>query len=288
MSSRRFEPRWDIEQFDLLTVSYGTAIAEAYLRWHPERVRRAVLDAPIGLGVPWADRVDAVGSLSAILADEMAAACETDRCAAVLEGVAADQTYETLRAAVLAAEPSVGSGNLRLTPVMLDQATLLALHSEDHWHGWASAIDEALAGDGSLLWNAGERTYLDVDRQVYYRSLCADIDRPSDASGYAGGQDPLLFTYASELTPCELPDRCAAAAPCGRGRASPRHPDICLDAGPTRAGADADWRTVPIGAWSLLRQQPHRSHELRKRRVPPINADLLGVVGAKGFEPSTS
>jgi hypothetical protein len=103
---------------------------------------------------------------------------------------------------VLAAEPSVGSGNLRLTPVMLDQATLLALHSEDHWSGWASAIDEALAGDGSSLWNAGARTYLDVDRQVYYRSLCADIDRPSDASGYAGGQDPLFFTYASELTPC--------------------------------------------------------------------------------------
>lgn len=191
-----------IEQFDLLTMSYGTAIAEAYLHWHPERVRRAVLDAPIGLGIPWADRVDAVGSVSAILADELAAACETDRCAAVLEDVAADQAYETLRAAVLAAEPSVGSGNLRLTPVMLDQATLLALHSEDHWNGWVSAIDEALAGDGSLLWDAGARTYLDLDRQVYYRSLCADIDRPSDASGYAGGQDPLLFTYASELTPC--------------------------------------------------------------------------------------
>jgi hypothetical protein len=85
---------------------------------------------------------------------------------------------------------------------MLDQATLLALHSVDYWPGWATAIDEGLTGDGSALWRGGERTYLDLDRQIYYRSLCADFDRPGDASGYSGGQDPLVFTYASDLAPC--------------------------------------------------------------------------------------
>lgn len=190
------------DQFDILSISYGTAIAEAYLRWHPEHVRRAVLDAPIGLGVNWADRVAAVGSVSATLADEMAAACDTNQCASAMAGVAPDQSYETLRSAVLAVNPVVGSGNLQLSPVMLDQATLLAIHNAEYWPGWATAIDEGLAGDGSALWNAGQHAYLDLDRQIYYRSLCADLDRPSDAADYSGGQDPLVFTYASDLTPC--------------------------------------------------------------------------------------
>ncbi|MDL2335088.1 MAG: alpha/beta fold hydrolase [Chloroflexota bacterium] len=191
-----------IDQFDILSISYGTAIAEAYLRWHPEHVRRAVLDAPIGLGLKWADRIAAVGSVSSTLADEMASACDTDRCAAELNGVAPDQSYETLRAAVLAEHPSVGSGNLELSPVVLDQATLLAIHGRDYWPGWATAIDEGLNGDGSALWNAGQHIYLDLDRQIYYRSLCGDLDRPSDAADYNGGPDPLVFAYASDLAPC--------------------------------------------------------------------------------------
>lgn len=191
-----------IEQFDLLTISYGTAIAEAYMRWHPEHVRRAVLDAPIGLGVRWRDRIEAVGSVSSLLADAMAVACVTDRCKTALSGVADDQAYETLRAAVLAANPTVGSGSLQLTPVMLDQATLLAIHSAAYWPGWAIAVDEGLGGDGSLLWQGAEHSYLDLDRQIYYRSLCADLDHPTDSSDFGEEQEPLAFTYASDLTPC--------------------------------------------------------------------------------------
>lgn len=96
----------------------------------------------------------------------------------------------------------VGSGNVTLTPVMLDQTTTLALHSEDYWRGYATAVDEAPAGDGTSLWRIAERLYLDLDRQVFYRSMCADIDRPSVPEQFVLGHDPLLFSYTSELAPC--------------------------------------------------------------------------------------
>lgn len=191
-----------VERFDLLTHSYGSAIAEAYLSMHPDRVRRAVLDAPIGLQVPWLARVDAVAPVLQDGADRLARSCSTSSCVAVLRDVPQDQSYEALREAVLAKRPMVGSGNVTLTPVMLDQTTTLALHSADYWRGYATAIDEALAGDGTSLWRIAERLYLDLDRQVFYRSMCADIDRPSVPEEFVVGHDPLLFSYTSEFAPC--------------------------------------------------------------------------------------
>lgn len=190
------------DRFDMLAISYGTAIAEAYLHMHPERVRHAVLDGPLALEVSWPNRLTAVGPVLGRLADELARSCRTDACQSVLSEAGAGGSYDALRAAVLAEDRPVGSGTLLLRPVMFDQATALALRGRDYWPGWATAVDEALAGDGTLMWRIGERLLEDLDRDNFYWSLCADIDRPLDAAGYAGGPHPLLFAYASELAPC--------------------------------------------------------------------------------------
>jgi pimeloyl-ACP methyl ester carboxylesterase len=191
-----------IEQLSMLTLSYGTAIAEAYIRIHPDRVERAVLDAPIGLDIAWSDRVAAVNDVIRAGANELARQCTSERCRAVLGGIPASESYGALRRAILAAHPSVGSGSVVLTPVMLDEATLLTLHTDELWNGWADAADAALGGDATALWRIGERLYLDIDRSAFYRSICADIDRPSTAAGYTIGTDPLLFAFTSELAPC--------------------------------------------------------------------------------------
>lgn len=191
-----------VDRFDFLTFSYGTAIAEAYLHDHPEYVRRAVLDAPVGLDVPWEVRLQAVRRVLGESADQLARSCGTDACKKILRNVSPDMSYEALREAVVRRKPSVGSGKLTLTPVMFDQAAELALRNEGNWIGFGSAVDEALAGDGGAIWRVAERMYLDLDRSVFYQSLCADIDRPTEPSSYVVGVDPLAFAYGSELAPC--------------------------------------------------------------------------------------
>lgn len=191
-----------LDRVDLLTFSYGTAIAEAYLHVHPDRVRRAVLDAPVALDVPWPSRLRLAGTTLRDEADRLARSCATDACESVLADTGSGGAYAAIRAAVLQRDPKVGSGSLTLTPVMFDQAAELALRSEANWEGFATGVDQALKGDGSSLWRVAERLYLDLDRSVFYQSLCADIDRPQDPAAYVLDTGPIEFAFGSELAPC--------------------------------------------------------------------------------------
>jgi len=192
-----------IDRFDMLTVSYGTAIAEAYLHSHPAHVRRAVLDAPVALQASWLNRVAAVKPVLRDGADRLARSCSTSACLDVLGAIPEAGSYLALRDAVLAQEREVGDSGLTLTPVMVDQATEVALRDEQSSIEWVDGVDAALGGDGGPLWRLAERLYVDVDLGAYYLSLCADIHRPDHARDYAGPDDePLLFAYASGLAPC--------------------------------------------------------------------------------------
>ncbi len=190
-----------VEQVDLLMLSYGTAIGEAYLRAQPDRVRRAALDAPIAMEVPWGDRASALDDVIRAAADELAAACVARGCGAIGNG-GQPPDHRLLRAAVLARDPAVGGGNVTLTPVMLDQATLLAVRDPSAGDAYADAVEAALGGDGTALYAMGEKYFFDLDRTVFYRSICADIDRPSDARDYSIRGQELLSTWTSELAPC--------------------------------------------------------------------------------------
>ncbi len=215
-----------ISSFDFLGISYGTAIGEAYLRVYPGNVRRAVLDAPVGLEVPWRDRLEYVGPVLRAGANRLAMSCDVPECKEILDGQAVADAYTALREAVLAKRPQVGSGGITLTPIMFDQATELALRSQSYWPGYWQAVGEALNGDGSALWRVGERSYLDLDRQAFYWSICADIDRPSKAADFVPADtDPLTFAFASELAPCAgLP----AGVPRPRASADGGAPDVLI------------------------------------------------------------
>lgn len=191
-----------IDRFDMFTQSYGTAIAEAYLYSHREHVRRAVLDGPVALQAPWRSRLAAVQPVLLDGANRLALSCSAAACTAVLGDIPGDRSYVALREAILAEERPVGDSGLSLTAVMVDQATQVALGSRDSAAAWVDAIDHALAGEGGPLWRLGEMLTSEVDLQVFYRSLCADIHRPDDARDYAVADDPLLFAYSSALAPC--------------------------------------------------------------------------------------
>jgi pimeloyl-ACP methyl ester carboxylesterase len=244
-----------VEQVDLHMISYGTAIGEAYVRAHPDRVRRAAFDAPIAMEVPWGDRVSALDEVLRAAADELAAACVDGACGAIGNGGRLP-TYRLLREAVLARDPAVGGGDLRLTAVMLDQATLLALRDPSAADAYADAVEAALGGDGTPLYAMGEKYFFDLDRNVFYRSICADIDRPSDARDYAVRGQELLSTWTSELAPCSgfpyrsLPEPARGGDPDVLIVASTRDvltPASLLDSAPVLAGFGAICRTDQAG-----------------------------------------
>lgn len=247
-----------VQQFDILGVSYGTAVAEEYLRTHANSVRRAVLDGPLALEASWAARVQAVGQALSESADVLARGCVTDRClAATGDG---QPSFSRIRQALVNAAPPVGGGNTVLTATMIDQATLLALRSQDYWAPWAVAVDNALGGDGTDLWALGEKEYFDLDRAVFYRSICADINLPPDPASFGTSQFALLRTYTSGLAPCTgFPHRPLPPAPADlqaevlilASSHDPLTPFALLDSAPELRGFGAVCRTDVMGHTSL-------------------------------------
>ncbi len=251
-----------VESVDLLTQSYGTAIAEAYLRMYPERVGRAVLDAPFGLEVGWLERAEAVSNVLRQSVGELARSCTTAACVEAQRGADGPAAYDALRRIILDRPPAVGSGSLGLTPVMLDQATLLALRHERHWPGYAAAVDEALAGDGTALYRIAERLFLDLDWAVFYRSICADMDRPARAADYLLGRGPLLFAYTSELAPCAGFPR---GEPRPAGELPAAQPEVLLVASPRDILAPAamiatDQSLMRLGALCITHVNGHTGY----------------------------
>jgi pimeloyl-ACP methyl ester carboxylesterase len=213
-----------VETVDLLTHSYGTAVAEVYLRTHSSKVRRAVLDGPISLEASWNDRVTSVDSTMDLVEREMFGRCGKGSCSEALQAILDSGTgYEGVRTAIMVTPPSVGSGSLELSGTMLDQATLLAMRSERNWEGYLRAVDAALQGDGTAIWSIAEQNFFSIDRSIYYSTICSDIVHPTNLEGYrVDAGDSLLATYVSELAPCvAIPQRSPAPVPDGLGAGIP-------------------------------------------------------------------
>lgn len=111
------------ERINLIGISYGTRVAQVYMREHPERVRSAVLRAvaPLGFNIP----VDGAVAAQAAL-DRVVAECAADAaCAAAFPAVAAelDSLFANARTAPAAVPlPVPGTGDtvvVRLTPELL-------------------------------------------------------------------------------------------------------------------------------------------------------------------------
>ena len=191
-----------VASVDLLTHSYGTAIAEAYLQRYPHRVGRAVLDGPIATDAKWQDRISAVSASTSLAIRMLFDSCVDECGPKVTRALHGGHGYLAVRSALLAARPRVGSSQLRLTGAVLDQATLIALRSNEFWPSYVDALERAFAGDATELWTLGERYVTAVDRGVFYAAMCTDIDHPRAFEDYGRYDDPLLAAYAAELAPC--------------------------------------------------------------------------------------
>lgn len=192
----------DVDRVDLLTHSYGTAIAEAYLNAYPTRVRRAVLDGPLALEVPWLSRLQAVDGALEEVSTRLFASCGVGGCGEGLADLVMRGGYQAIRAEFTDDPPLVGTSSVPMTATMLDQATLLALRGEDSWVPYLGALEAALDGEARDLWTMGEQYVFGVDRVVFYGSLCVDLELPRSVEGFQIRGGPLLETYATELALC--------------------------------------------------------------------------------------
>ncbi|WP_425490630.1 alpha/beta fold hydrolase [Nocardioides thalensis] len=193
------------DQVDLLTYSYGTAVAQAYLALYPERVSRAVLDGPIVLETPWDQRIAAMRRATSRAWNEMVRRCLTRTCPAQTRQLLRESAgYAQVRARLLEDPVSVGSGQQDLTPTIVDQATLMGLRTVSTRKGLVQGIREALAGDGTDLWQYGTRQYFGLDRAVYLDALCHDLRHPGSIEAFAVDGDPLTASFATDLAPCAL------------------------------------------------------------------------------------
>jgi pimeloyl-ACP methyl ester carboxylesterase len=240
-------------------VSYGTAIIEQYLRSYGQAVGRAVLDGPIALEVPWIARVQAVGKAQSEGASALVRTCATERCKAA-GNATTGLTYEGLRRVLVERAPAIGGGNAKLTGTIIDQATLLALRSESYWAPWVAAVDSALGGDGTDLWALGEKEYFDLDRAVFYRSICSDINLPPTFEAFGAPQDQLLWAYTSALAPCSgyphtpfavAPDRPSAEVLVLASPKDPLTPSTLLDSAPELRALGTVCETDVVGHTSL-------------------------------------
>ena len=213
---------------DLLTHSYGTAIAEAYLQRYPHRVGRAVLDGPIATDATWQDRIDAVSASTSSVLRKLFDSCATGCAPGVTGALGGGRDYTAVRSALLAARPRVGNSQVRLTGAVLDQATLIALRSDEYWPAYLDALERAFGGDATELWTLGERYITAVDRRVFYAAMCTDIDHPRAVEDYNRYHAPLLDAYAAELAPCAAYQHVLSPVP----KPAPESPDVLVIASP--------------------------------------------------------
>ena len=135
------------ERINLVAASYGTRAALEYLRLHPQRVRRMVLDgvAPADMALPEASAPDAQAAFDALLK----ACAQEPACQARHPGLPQDwQTLlTTLPRKVSVAHPLTGRiEELLLTPDMLRAMVRTVLYTPATASALPAAIGEAAAG----------------------------------------------------------------------------------------------------------------------------------------------
>lgn len=191
------------EKVDLLAYSYGTAIARRFAAYRPESVRRVVLDAPVLPEVRWPTRLRVMTEAARSAWRTLTNGCARAGCSeGFSDAVASGATYSDLRAKVLEAAPSAGSGKTVLTSRVLDRATLVALTSEELWRAYTFAVDAALAGTGRELYVMGITPYFNVDQSVYLGALCRDLGPSGQDPARYRVRDPIVRSFAADLLPC--------------------------------------------------------------------------------------
>ena len=171
------------EEVDVIGFSYGTYLGLAYARAYPQRVRTLVLDAV----------VDPADSLEGLLAAQATAMEE------VLSGVLADDPGLWDRAAA------------RTDPTTLAFAAIAASYDASSLRQLPDALSSAAAGNDTALVATANRYFDAASYPAYLGTLCADLERPTDAATQAAMADRLTAAaprlgaaVAGEVAACSV------------------------------------------------------------------------------------
>jgi pimeloyl-ACP methyl ester carboxylesterase len=161
------------EQLNYLGYSYGTAIGQMLAELFPDRVRAMVIDGVLELGPTGVELAEAQSAgfesaLSAFQDD-----CDSDpSCPLAPDAAGAvNELIDTVEEEPIPASPrDLGPGELAV-------GMASPLYSEEQWPTFASAIADALDGDGSGIVALADE-YLAGDWDIYFAVNCLDFAWP--------------------------------------------------------------------------------------------------------------
>jgi len=197
----------DIDRADVLSHSYGTLVAEAFVRRHPNRVERVVADAVLASDVDAAIRVAAVrDSVNATVPLLLAGCPDEPECPDSTRTFLEDHTsYDAVREALLDIGAGIGVGEEPLTPVMVDHATMAALRGREYWSAFYQGIaDMVERRDAAVLFTLGEREGIGVDRKVHFVSLCSSITPPARMETYTPSGSNPFDSWLADYSICSI------------------------------------------------------------------------------------
>ncbi|GHH38882.1 alpha/beta fold hydrolase [Streptomyces candidus] len=293
------------DKLSLLTVSYGTLVAQEYLRTHPGRVRAAVLDGtadPAERGVPFvlshsASLEEAVGT-AGLTPAEKAARELRDRTAGFRSWCAASGPAEC----AIAPEPDEVLGAVAArTDHLLGAATAVMVTPAD-WPGFSRAVDKAQGTTDSGTASADATALADLKAYAdkgFPRDVakavrnpprtaafdlgvhCADYAWPKTTEGVLkelgetareSGYEDAAPSYAALYSACPSWPRSRAPLGAIRAPAAPR---------PLAVNAEEDVRTPLAGAQAVAERLPAallkvggRTHGLARTGNPCVDAAL--------------
>ncbi|MCU0921235.1 MAG: alpha/beta hydrolase, partial [Burkholderiaceae bacterium] len=257
------------ERINLVAASYGTRAALEYLRLHPQRVRRVVLDgvAPADMALPEASTPDAQAAFDALLQS----CAQEAACQARHPGMR--QNWQSLRDSlprrVAVAHPQTGRPEeLLLTQDMLLAMVRAALYSPVIASALPAALDEAAAGRfGPLVGLASAvgpaRGSAKLAQGMHFSVVCAEDlagggSPPVPAADFGLGLVPLYGEICAFWPRGEVPAGFAQvpAAPAPTwllsGGIDPATPPRHAERVAQRLGAQARHDIVPNAGHGLL------------------------------------
>lgn len=182
------------DQISYLGFSYGTGIGQVYADLFPERVRAMVLDGVLELGPTGVELAE-----EQALGFERALQSFVDDCDADEDcPLAPDAMAKIDELSAMVEEAPIGASPRDLGPGDLAVGLALPLYSQGLWPALASAVDDALDGDGSAMIGLADQ-YLDIGSfDIYFAVNCLDFEWPDEpdellADGTAMGEQAPHF-----------------------------------------------------------------------------------------------
>jgi pimeloyl-ACP methyl ester carboxylesterase len=193
------------QQISFLGFSYGTRLGALYAELFPERTRAIVLDGvfdPAHDFVEWL--TEQTGGFERAVADVFAA-CPADPACPPIGAAAA---YDQLLAQIETTPLPAGSGRL-LGPSDLATATLYVTYDPGGWPELYAGLSDALAGDGSRLYDLADGYRSFGSFTQYAAVMCVDSTHPVGPGAFqafAAGLEAISARFgasvANELLPC--------------------------------------------------------------------------------------